>query len=452
MGIWQGLLDWLAPNASTKGVTFIPLDGEHSDLGGFLPRTGYPYGSDIRHGFRSNAVMAPVNWICRNFTQAEVIVENRIDNAYAEVVDHPLKALLDNPNPFYDGDLLLRSTLISYLLDGNGYWRKVRNTFGEVIQLWYLPHFLVQPKWPEDGSVFISHYEYRPTSSGFAVPIPVRDIVHFKPNLDPRNPRLGMGALKPLMREVFTDEEASNFSASILRNMGVPGGVLSPKDVGALPSPEDKEEMKEYMRTGFTGDRRGEWFVTTIPTEVKQFGFDPSQLLLTNLRDITEERVCAMLGIPAAVVGFGAGLQQTKVGATMREMREEAWTSGIAPRHRNIGRTISKDLIPDFQSEVRPFRVRFDTSKVPALMQLHVDIQGKMVKDGLQRVDHAQAALGIDVDDSQAVYLRPSTTFAVPAGEKPPTAIATGSENGTQPTGTNRISELVGDETGGNDE
>ena len=446
MGLWQGFVDRIRPKANVKGVTFIPADG---DLGGALPRSSYSYGSDIRHGFRSNAVMAPVHWICRNFTQADAIVEIRKGNAYSEVVDHPLKVLLDNPNDFYDGDLLWRATLISYLLDGNAYWRKIRNTFGEVIQLWYLPHFLVAPKSPEDGSAFISHYEYRPTSRGFAVKIPVRDIIHFKPNLDPRDPRLGMGVLKPLMREIFTDEEASNFSASILRNMGVPGGVLSPKEAGSLPTPDDVEEMKNYMRTEFTGDRRGEWFVTTIPTEVKQFGFDPSQLLVTNLRDITEERVCAMLGIPAAVVGFGAGLQQTKVGATMRELREEAWTSGIAPRHRNLGRAVSKYLLPEFQAQEQNYRMRFDTSKVPALMQLNADLQGQMVKDGIQRVDHAQAALGIEVDDSQAVYLRPSTTQTVPAGETPPAATLAVDES---QKGLNRIRELLAQENGGNDE
>src|SRR5690606_1589441 len=194
----------------------------------------------------------------------------------------------------------------------------------QVIGMWYMPHFLVEPKWPADGSAFITHYEYRPDPGGKPINLLPRDVVHFRFGLDPRNVRTGMTAVKPLLRAVFTAEEAANFSASSLRNMGVPGGVIAPKSSESLPSKEDVKAMKEYMKSAFTGNQRGEWLVLGTPTETSAFGFDPQALMLGNLRDIAEERVCAALGVPAAVVGFGSGLQSTKVGATMKELRKEA--------------------------------------------------------------------------------------------------------------------------------
>jgi phage portal protein BeeE len=236
--------------------------------------------------------------------------------------------------------------------------------------------------------------------------------------LDPRNTRKGFSSLRPLLREIFTDDEAANFSASILRNMGVPGGLIAPKDASSLPTPDDVQRMKDYMKTGFTGDKRGEWLVLGNPTTTEQFGFDPNQLMLTNLRDVVEERVCAALGIPAAVVGFGAGLQQTKVGATMKELRRLAWVSCIIPHQNSIARQVTRQLMPDFQAQTRRFRVQFDASGVSAFVEEETERARRialLVEKGVLRVDRGQEMLGLEVDPTQEVYLRPSSAVPVPS-------------------------------------
>jgi phage portal protein BeeE len=275
----------------------------------------------------------------------------------------------------------------------------------------------VEPKWPQGGSVFISHYEYRPAGLGGTIVFPVDDVVHFRFGLDPRNTRLGMSQLKPVLREVFTDEEAATFSAAILGNMGVPGGVISPASKDALPNQDDIDRMKEHMK-GFRGERRGEWLVVGSPTEIKQFGFDPNNLTLGNLRDIAEERVCAALGVPAAVVGFGSGLQQTKVGATMRELRREAWDSCIRPMQNDMGKQLTRQALPDFVTQLKRFRVRFDASDFSASQEAEsekTERAARLVESGILRVDRAQAMLRLEVDPSRAIYLGPG-----PAPEAPP--------------------------------
>lgn len=323
----MGWLDKLERAAAEKAEVFTPSEGSLFFPPSGLARTNFPYGREVGLGLDSNVVMSPVNWILQNFTMGRLVLERLREGVWQET-DSELVDLIARPNDFYSGNLLWKGTLTSYLLDGNSYWLKVRNRLGQPVELWYLPHFRVTPRWPSDGSVFISHYEYGPRG-GERVDLPPRDVVHFRFGLDPKNPRLGKSPVRPLLREVFTDEEASNFSASILRNMGVPGGVISPKDSEAASSlaPGELERMKDFMKADFTGDRRGEWLALGAPTRVEQFGFDPNQLLLTNLRDISEERVCAALGVPAAVVGFGAGLQQTKVGAP-QPVSARLWTPG----------------------------------------------------------------------------------------------------------------------------
>ncbi|WP_425154695.1 phage portal protein [Candidatus Palauibacter sp.] len=396
---------WLS-GGSSKGFMFIPRDGPPTGL----PRTRYNYRRDIGKGLGSNVIMSPVMWVARNFTEAEPAVQRLSSNGrWAGARDHALATLLDEPNAFYDGDQLLKATVVSFELDGNAYWFKVRNELGAVVQLWYLPHHQIEPRWPAGGQAFITHYDLQATGQA-RVQIPVRDIVHIRNGLDPEDTRKGLSPLKTLLREIFTDEEASNFSATILRNMGVPGGVISPATDTKM-SAVAVDEMQEYVEKGFRGDRRGGWLAFSSPTKIEQFGFDPNQLMLTNLRDIAEERVCAAVGIPAAVVGFGAGLQQTKVGATMKELRRLAWVSKIIPMQTSMARQVRRQLMPDFQSQYRRFRVHFDTSGVSAFVEEErerADRIAKVVATGILRVDRAQEALGLEVDPEQAVYLRPA--------------------------------------------
>jgi HK97 family phage portal protein len=357
--------------------------------------------------------MSPVMWVMRAFTEAQLITQKRREDSgggiiWERMIDHPMEALVERPNAFYDGDALWKGTALSFVIAGNGYWRKIRNNIGEVIELWYVPHWLMRPVWPEDGSVFISHYEYTTGISG-PVHLPTRDVVHFRFGLDPENPRLGYSPLQAILREVMTDDEAARFSERILENMGVPGLVVSPqKDSGYRPNESEVKRLQTYFDTAFTGDRQGRALVMGGPTDVAQFGFDPNKLMLPALRDISEERVCAAIGIPAAVVGFGSGLQSTKVGATMRELVKLAWVQCVTPMQTALARQLTAQLLPDFQSQTRRFRARFDTSEVSAFQEeakAEAERVTLLVRENVLRIDRAQAILGLEVDPARAVYL-----------------------------------------------
>lgn len=386
-------------------------------------------------GLRSNVLMSPVMWVMRAFTEAQLVTQRRREDSgggiiWDRVLDHGMETLIDRPNTFYDGDALWKGTALSFVIAGNAYWRKIRNNIGEVIELWYVPHWMIRPVWPGDGSVFISHYEYT-TGVGGPVPLATRDVVHFRFGLDPENPRLGYAPLQAILREVMTDDEAARFSERILENMGVPGLVVSPqKDSGYKPGEAEVKRLQTYFDTAFTGDRQGRALVMGGPTDVAQFGFDPNKLMLPALRDISEERVCAAIGIPAAVVGFGSGLQSTKVGATMRELVKLAWVQCVTPMQTALARQLTAQLLPDFQSQTRRFRARFDTSEVSAFQEeakAEAERVSLLVREGILRVDRAQHILGLEVDPIRSVYLK--TEAAAEPDNEPPDDDPTGPDD-----------------------
>lgn len=386
-----------------------------------LTRTRFDYRKAIGDGLDSSVVTAPIQWIQRAAPEANFTVKRRDRGGQVtQLDDHPMLALIARPNAFY-GDLTLwTATIMSYLLGGNAYWIKLRNGIGRPGELWYVPHWLMEPKGSEDGTEFLTHYLYSPGGGHEPIRLDPADVIHFRQGMDPRNPRLGLSPIDGVVREIFMDLESSNFVASLLRNMGVPGVVISPKN-GGVVSAEDVEATKAWFAQAFSGDRRGGPLVMGAPTDVSPYGFNPQQMNMGEARDIAEERICACLGIPAAVVGFGSGLQSTKVGATMEEMVKLAWRNGVLPIMRVFADELDRSLLPDF-GNAAGLKSGWDVSDVLALQD---DLDKKasrwntMVGGGWAQVYEGREDMGLEVDDSHRIYLRPAMSLEVPAGAPP---------------------------------
>lgn len=383
-----------------------------------LPRTKIDYKKEVGTGLGSSSVMAPVQWIQRAFPEAPLAVYRKTKDGREIILDHPLADLINNPNPYYSGISLWWASIFSWITTGNIYWLIEKNSLGIPIRLWWTAPWLVEPKYPTNGGEFLTGYEYSP--GGQKEDLEMEDVFHIKHGIDPDNPRVGISPIHSCLREIWNDDEASNFVASLLRNSGVPGLVISP-DTDSAPESGDVDASKQYFKEMFSGDRRGEPLVMSGKTKVDQFGFDPKSLDLSAVRDTTEERVCAALGIPAAVVGFGAGLQQTKVGATMKELRQLAWNNGILPMHTIFAYEIERFLLPMFESMPENYEIDFDISKVTALDD---DLDKKYARakegtlGGFMEVAEAREMVGLDAREGDHIYLRPASSFETPAPQK----------------------------------
>ncbi|OLF81265.1 portal protein [Maricaulis sp. W15] len=412
-----------AVDATLSRMRHVPDTG--AGMMRLMRRTRIDYRKEVGNGLDASVFTAPVQWIARALPEARLTVKRtRRDGVEEDLADHDLVKLVANPNPFYGDMALWMATIVCFCFDGNAYWVKLRNRAGRPVQLWYVPHWMMEPLGSLDGSSFLTHYKYTPGSGLEPIIIAPDDVVHFRHGISPSNPRKGLSPIGGVLREIFMDLEASNFVAALLRNMGVPGVVIAPK-AGALPTAEDVEATKVWFKQSFGGDKRGDPLVMGAPTDVHQFGFNPQQMNMDGARDVAEERICAALGVPAAVVGFGAGLQQTKVGATMESLLKLAWHNGVLPYCRMFADELSRSLLPDFGNPAGT-RVTHDTSEVMALAD-HEDRETdrwvKRLGSGGVQVAEAREAWGLPVDDSHRVYLRPIAVLEVPAGA-PPRAIA----------------------------
>ena len=388
---------------------------------GMLKRTRFDYRREVGDGLDSSVVTAPIMWIQRAVPEAKLTICSELADGEEEYLkDHPMLALIKTPNEFYGDIVLWTATILSLCGDGNAYWVIVRDGVGRPAALWWVPHWMMEPMWPADGSLFISHYRYSPGGGRGQIDLPFDDVVHFRHGMNPRNMRKGLSPLDGVIREIFIDLESSNFVASLLRNMGVPGVVISHK-AGAIPNPEDVEATKTWFKQAFGGDNRGGPLVMGAPTDVQPYGFNPQQLNMSEGRDVAEERVCAALGIPAAIVGFGAGLQQTKVGATMEELRKLAWNNGVLPILRILADELQRSLLPQF-GDAAGMEVEWDTSDVIALQEdedKRTDRLNKQLAAGAITLFEWRVEMGLPADDSHKFYIRTISQIEVPEGQLP---------------------------------
>jgi len=414
--------------ASGLGQVLAPIrrmrhPGQPLVFNRMLKRTQFDYRREVGDGLDSSVVTAPIMWVQRALPEARLAIrETKADGSKEDLEDHELLELIQNPNPFYGDIALWGAIILSFLIAGNAYLIKVRNGARRVTELWWVPWWMIEPKAPIDGSDFIAYYEYTPGTGEGRFPLDPDDVIHFRNGIDPHNLMKGLSPIGGVIREIFTDLEASNFVASLLRNMGVPGVVISPKG-GAMPASEDVEATKIWFKQAFGGDQRGAPLVMGAPTEVSSYGFDPKAMDLSEGRDVAEERVCACIGIPAAVVGFGAGLQQTKVGATMEELRKLAWHNGVLPLGRQLVDEIQRSLLPDFQRGAqsgRRLELYWNTDDVLALQE----DENKQTERKLKEFEAGAITLwdylnetGREAGDRHRYYLRAFNRIEVPEAE-----------------------------------
>lgn len=349
----------------------------------------------------NSAVMACLQWVMRTFPQVPMGMVRRTEGGDEPLPRHPLTQLLMRPNPAYSGRVLWQPTILSLNWDGNAYWRKVRNGAGRTIQLWYEPHWNMRPR-RTSRDEFISHYEiYR---NRVWERLEVEDVVHFRNGVDPRNDMLGLSPLAAALRDVLGDNEAARYTVSVLGNMGIPGGIVSPDGDYDIADPE---ALKARLTEVTTGDRRGEYVVLGVPVKIAWPEIDPAKMNTRELRKINEERISALLGVPAVVAGLGAGLDRSTF-ANFETALYMAYTSNIIPTMLSVADDLDVQLLPEFGDPVEEDIV-WDLSDVRALQDNETEkanvsnvlYSGGIIKRAEARARHDQP---IAEDGSDDVY------------------------------------------------
>jgi HK97 family phage portal protein len=352
---------------------------------GLLPGTDYDYAKQAGVTWLNGIVMTALGWICGAFPEARLVIHRPRGNDKPEVItEHPALELIATPNDDYDDVVLFGGLLLSTIGgNGNGYLYKTRAGATNVKGLQYIPHYMIRPQWPGDGSDYIAGYRY--TVDGKDYVYPERDIVHLKnPRwpMDPSNPRLAIHPLAGELRSIANDNEERSFSAAMLRNMGWPGALLSPKNAEQMFTPAQNEQIKAGWRQRFTGENRGAPFASTIPIDVHAFAFSPEQLATDKLARMNISRICAAIGIDALALGLPS---DTKTYSNVEQARKAAYENMLMPLQSAFASQLTRQLITTNEILGAPKTDRFgwDYSEV-ACLQESIDEKYKRLSEAVK--------------------------------------------------------------------
>ena len=373
-----------------------------------------------RHGTDASVVMAPVLTLARAIPEAPItVVEKGEQGQEDQHALHDLARLVRRPNPYTSDVNLWLATVLDFLLDGNAYWIKVRDDLGAVVELWWAPHWLVQPRRIPGSGSFVDEYMYSP-ESGTNVRLHPDDVIHFRYGFDSADTTRGMSPLRSVIQEIAGDQDASNMTAALMSNMGIPGMIVSPDTDQPIDS-DDADATKAYLEDNFTGSNRGRPLVLKGKTRVHTLGWSPHDMNLRELRRVPEERICAVLGVPAIIAGLGAGLDRATY-SNYREARVALYTQAVFTFHRLFAAELGAQLLPEMEPDPERFEVKFDTSGIRELQEDEENKAQKwstLVQAGIAQRGEARAAFGLEALDSDRVYLQAISVVERPAGAPP---------------------------------
>jgi HK97 family phage portal protein len=355
------------PMSTSQGSN--AYNGGTSFLTGLLPSAKFDYKRLAGDAWRNSIVAASIQWIGRNLPQAPPVVYQMQDDGTEVIVPgHPLTQLLKRPNPFYDGRTLRQATFLSLIAGkGNAYWWIKRANDGTPLELWYLPHFDCFPIWDQTSTTdnWITGYVYR--NQGQYIRLENDAILHFRDGMDPYNPRLGLDPLDSASREIVTDNEHSGYTAALLKNMCMSPLLITPKDATQSFEETDQRELKSMFEESSTGDNRFRPIVLSGSMDVQKLSLTPNEMMLDTASDNAEARLCALIGVPAMLLGLKVGLEHSTY-SNMEESRASAWQDGIIPRLELMNSECDTQLLPFFDPNPT-LRTGADYRRIAALQE-----------------------------------------------------------------------------------
>jgi len=360
----------------------------------------------------NSAALACLNVLGTAFSEPPLKVYLKTQEGEEYVENHPAAVLLENPNPNMTANLMNNYIVTSVAVYGDAFILKLRNDAGAVVQLIPLLPEMVEVKGNDEK--LITKYQYK--QKGNTLEIMPEDMIHLRERIDPRNHRRGLAPLRSVMVEILGDAAASQMGAALVKNTGVPSVVISPKNDLSMTS-DEAENIAEVFGRRFGGENRGRPLVISGgEVDIQTLSFTPKDLELGKLRYINEERISAVLGVPAILAGLGAGLERATY-SNAKELREFFTEQKLIPMWNHFANEFTKQLLlEDFETNPA-YCFKYDLSNVRALSQDEDATMARIVQGynaGFITVNEARQANQLPALDNGDYFVRNMTVAEVP--------------------------------------
>ena len=198
---------------------------------------------------------------------------------------------------------------------------------------------------PKMGAMF---YEEKVPMTGKLVRWPMNAVIHLRFQLAAD----GVNGVSPLansvLGDIMTDIQAQGYTNTMLKNLGVPGLIASPKstDPGDMLETHEADALREQIDTQVSGENLGKTLAVRGPIDV----FEPKGAMgrvdMRDLRATPEERIHGAMGVHPALLAIGKGSENSQQAATMEHIQEFFIANTVEPLVRKICEQLTVQLLP----------------------------------------------------------------------------------------------------------
>lgn len=212
-----------------------------------------------------------------------------------EVVDHPLLEALQDVNPDFDHNALIRHAVLSLDIVGSAYWFPEVNRLGVAVALWPLQAQYVTPV-QVAGESAVCEYRYfqdryRPEQLIRARHVSVRDPHGF-----------GYGPTQAAFEYVGLGDKYVSVQENLLGQGVRPSVIVSPKDATMPMGKDERRRFESDINARWRGPSAGRAWVVDGAIDVRPLTFPPSDLAALQISEHALQRVANCFGVPLSLL------------------------------------------------------------------------------------------------------------------------------------------------------
>jgi HK97 family phage portal protein len=397
--------EWLKKfSATNRAVTmFFPLKQ------GVSPRTDYA--SQANDGYIRNSV---VHACIREIASAVagvpwILYEKQGNGDRKEIVDHPLLALIDRPNPM-QGQFEFIESLISHLyLSGNTYIEAVsplafskKNPPREL--------YVLRPdriRIIPDPVELVSSYEYK--AGGQVVIFPRDQILHIK-MFNPLDDYYGLSPVQVAALAINKLNEGDKWNSALLQNAAVPSGALiSSQRLGDEQFNRLVSQFQEKYQGAINARKP---LLLEDGLDWKELSVTPKEMDWIEGHKFSALQIAQIYNVPSELIGIGNATHQNR-----REARKALYTEVILPALRRLRDAFNNWLVPRFGNYLE---LDINTDKVEAMSEDRDSLWERVTKSDFLTVNEKREIIGYGAINGGDVVMISSTLTPLAASAQTP--------------------------------
>jgi len=345
-------------------------------------------------GYRKNVIAyRAISLVSRNAAAVPFVVYEGTGKFRRRLDHHPVRDLLDQPNPMQGGSAFFESLYAFYLISGNSYIESIAPGMASPRELWVLRPDRMRIIPARDGTV----ETYRYAVDGNVIDYntdPVTgqaDILHIK-SFHPLDDWYGMSPLEAAAFSIDQHNDAAKWNASLLQSSGRPSGALvfRPSDPSASDTLTDeqrkvlKAELKEYY-AGSTN--AGRPMVLEGGLDWKEMSLSPKDMDWLAGKDVSAREIALALHVPPQLIG----IEGSMTFANFEQARLALYDDAVLPLVGLVRDELNAWLCPKFGTDIS---IDFDLDRIEALSPRREKTWARISAASFLTENEKRAALG----------------------------------------------------------